>query len=144
MFTTTVEVTSGRPCYEEWRGGLKINKNQSIASFVSRAFPHPIKAQPHHGPPQNDATAFDKVSAPDIAIGRGEDRALLISFMRTVRVPEDKKSYDLPPGFGAFPVFNIRPFSPRLPLSMVAQGGLFIPMYRKCSNRVTTSCLRHG
>jgi hypothetical protein len=56
---------------------------------------------------------------------------MMISFMRTVRIPEDKKSYDLPPGLGLFPLFDSRPFNEKLPASMVAQGGLFLPMYRE-------------
>jgi hypothetical protein len=51
--------------------------------------------------------------------------------MRTVRIPEDKKNYELPPDLGIFPMFDIRPFSEKLPPSMVAQGGLFLPMYRE-------------
>ncbi|KAM0080756.1 hypothetical protein ACKRZS_007079 [Fusarium odoratissimum] len=50
--------------------------------------------------------------------------------MRTVRVPESDKEYDLPPGLGRFPLFNIAPFSHILPLSMVAKGGFFLPMYQ--------------
>lgn len=51
--------------------------------------------------------------------------------MRTVRVPEDGKNYDLPLDLGTFPLFNIQPFRHRLPPSIAAQGGLFLPMYRK-------------
>jgi hypothetical protein len=131
VFTTPVEVTSGRPCYDQSRGGLKINLKQPIASFFSKAFPHPIQAKPHRGLEDYEPMPLTKVSAISIAVGGGEGVDLLISFMRTVRVPEDKENYDLPPGLGSFPIFDVRPFSSRLPASMVAQGGLFLPMYRK-------------
>jgi len=131
VFTTPVEVTSGRPCYDQSRGGLKINQRQSIASFIGKVFPHPIEAKLHRFSGDDDSTPFAKVSAACIGVGKGEDLDLLISFMRTVRVPEDYKTYDLPPGLGSFPMFDIRPFSSSLPPSMVTQGGLFFPMYRK-------------
>jgi hypothetical protein len=133
VFTTPVEVTSGRPCYDQSKGGLKINWQQSIASFFSKVFPHPIEAKLHRTSEDDNSTPSAKVSAAYISVGKGEDPDLLISFIRTVRVPEDSKTYDLPPGLGSFPMFDIRPFSSSLPPSMVAQGGLFFPMYRKSS-----------
>jgi hypothetical protein len=132
VFTTPVEVTSRRPCYDQSRG-LKINRLQSIASFFSKAFPHPIEAKLHRTSGDDNSTTFAKVSAACIAVGKGDDPDVLISFMRTVRVPEDSRNYDLPPGLGSFPMFDIRPFSSNLPPSMVAQGGLFLSMYRKSS-----------
>jgi hypothetical protein len=133
MLTTPVGVTSGRPCYDESRGDLKINQQQSIASFFSKVFPHPIEAKLHRTSEDDSSTPFAKVSAAYIGVGKGKDPDLLISFMRTVRVPEDNNTYNLPPGLGSFPMFDIRPFSSTLPPSMVVQGGLFFSMYRKSS-----------
>ncbi|KAH8744419.1 hypothetical protein F5882DRAFT_446538 [Hyaloscypha sp. PMI_1271] len=130
VFTIPVEVTSGRPCYDQSRGGLKINRLQSIASFFSRAFPRPIEAQLHRTPEDDKSTPFTRVSAGCISVGKGGDPDLLMSLMRTIRVPEDGKPYDCPPGLSAFPMFDIQPFSPNLPPSMVTQGGLFVPMYQ--------------
>jgi hypothetical protein len=132
VFTSPVEVTSGRPCYDQSRG-LKINRLQSIASFFSKAFPQPIEAKLHCTSETDKSTPFSRISAGSIGVARGKDPELFISFMRTVRVPEDSKNYDLPPGLGSFPIFDIRPFSHSLPPSMVTQGGLFLPMYRKSS-----------
>jgi hypothetical protein len=135
VFTSAVEITSGRPCYDKSRG-LKIYSSQTIAAFMSKAFPSPIQAKLH---PQvvGEDPRFDKVSATTIQVGNGQTPDLLISFMRTVRVPESDRYYNLPPGLGRFPVFNLAPFSPYLPTSMVAQGGLFFPMYR-------TFCIERG
>ncbi|CEI70924.1 unnamed protein product [Fusarium venenatum] len=128
IFTTPVEVTCGRPSYNKARG-LNINIDQSIASFMSKAFPHPITAKLNKNS-QNGHSTFDKVSASVLEIGQDDAADLVVSFMRTVRVPDSDKKYDLPPGLGRFPLFNVAPFSHSLPPSMVAKGGFFFPMYQ--------------
>ncbi|EXK25027.1 hypothetical protein FOMG_18285 [Fusarium oxysporum f. sp. melonis 26406] len=128
IFTTPVEVTSGRPSYNKTRG-LKINSDQSIATFMSKAFPHPINAKLNSNSQVGHST-FGKVSASVLEVGQDNELDLVVSFMRTVRVPESEKEYDLPPGLGRFPLFNVGPFSHSLPPSMVAKGGCFFPMYQ--------------
>lgn len=56
---------------------------------------------------------------------------LRIHFMRTVRVPDNKSASKLPPDLGRFALFKIQDYAANLPTQMVAQGGLFFPMYRK-------------
>jgi hypothetical protein len=56
---------------------------------------------------------------------------LKISFHRTVRVPDNQASSDLPPDLGRFPIFQVKNYVDRLPPEMAAKGGLFFPMYRK-------------
>lgn len=125
-----MQVTTGRPCYDKSRG-LKINDQQSIASFFSKAFPSPIDAKLNSDARYDDSTPFSKVASASISVGKGDNTYLHISFMRTVRIPEDGKNYNLPPDLGTFPLFDVQPFRHRLPPSIVAQGGLFLPMYRK-------------
>ena len=108
-------MTAGRPCYDKSRG-LSINEDQSIAAFFSKVFPNPVQAN---------------LSAKAISISQGGDTDLVISFMRTVRIPEDQHDYDLPPGLGKFPLYDVQAFSNNLPVSMAAQGGIFFCMYRK-------------
>ncbi|KAK0612792.1 hypothetical protein B0T17DRAFT_583367 [Bombardia bombarda] len=131
FFTTPVEVTSGRPSYDISRG-LKINTKQSIAFFLSKVFPSPIETALYHDPEDVSITRtpFKSVTSDRISVGRNGVPDIIISLMRTVRVPEDRSTYDLPPGLGRFPIFDVRPFSERLPVSIVAQGGLFFPMYQ--------------
>jgi hypothetical protein len=57
---------------------------------------------------------------------------LRITFMRTIRVPDNTTISKLPPGLGALPVFRVRDYAQKLPAAMTAKGGLFMPMYRKC------------
>ncbi|KAM0412767.1 hypothetical protein ACHAPD_007813 [Fusarium lateritium] len=96
---------------------------------MSKAFPHPITAKLNKNS-QNGHSTFDKVSASVLEIGQDDAADLVVSFMRTVRVPDSDKKYDLPPGLGRFPLFNVAPFSHSLPPSMVAKGGFFFPMYQ--------------
>lgn len=60
----------------------------------------------------------------------GERRTLDISLRRTIRVPDNKRTYELPPDLGEFPIYNVRDYSSKLPPSLVKKGGLFIPIYR--------------
>jgi hypothetical protein len=131
VFTLPVEITTGRPCYDQ-KKGLKINHNQSIATFFSKVFPNPIQANLSREMRLDQSSPFQNVASTSVAVGQGDTEPdLLISFMRTVRIPEDKKNHALPPGLGRFPLFDVRPFAHRLPPSLAAQGGMFIPMYRK-------------
>lgn len=52
-----------------------------------------------------------------------------VSFQRTLRIPEDGKTYPLPPGLGAFPIHCVSDY-PGCP-STWRLDGLFIPMYQR-------------
>lgn len=131
VFTSQVQVTVGRPCYDTSRE-LKINHNQKIASFFSKTFPNPIQANLSRETRLDESSPFCHVASKSVTVSQGNaEPDLLISFMRTVRIPEDRKNYELPPGLGRFPLFDVRPFATRLPPSLVAHGGLYLPMYRK-------------
>ena len=54
-----------------------------------------------------------------------------ISFQRTLRIPDDGRTYPLPPGLGAFPLFKVEDYRDRVPRLWQAQGGAFIPMYQR-------------
>jgi hypothetical protein len=60
-----------------------------------------------------------------------EDRCLNIQFHRTVRVPDDGQTYNLPANLGTFPLFNIADYANTLSQDVVEKGGFFLPMYRK-------------
>jgi hypothetical protein len=50
---------------------------------------------------------------------------LLVSFHRTLRIPDDGRSYPLPPGFGLFPIRPCRDAAPGLAADLV------IPLYQR-------------
>lgn len=56
---------------------------------------------------------------------------LALDFQRTLRIPDDGKTYPLPPGMGAFPVRRVLDYKDRVPASWVKTSGVFIPMYQR-------------
>jgi hypothetical protein len=56
---------------------------------------------------------------------------MTLTFDRTLRVPEDGKSYHLPAILGTFPVLNTEYFEHSLPPIMTRKGGVFLPMFQR-------------
>jgi len=54
-----------------------------------------------------------------------------VSFQRTLRIPDDGRTYPLPPGLGPFPIYPVADFADRVPGEWRARGGVFIPMYQR-------------
>lgn len=54
-----------------------------------------------------------------------------VSFQRTLRIPDDSRTYPLPPGLGVFPLFRVAEYVDRVPSLWREQGGAFIPMYQR-------------
>jgi hypothetical protein len=75
---------------------------------------------------QNDML---NVSVKDDALVYGEH--FRIHFERTLRIPDDGKTYPLPPGLGHFPIQRVEDYKDRVPSDWVGQGGVFIPMYQR-------------
>ncbi|HEU4885298.1 MAG TPA: hypothetical protein VFT45_23755 [Longimicrobium sp.] len=59
-----------------------------------------------------------------------EHAVLQIRFQRTLRIPDDGRSYPLPPGLGAFPLRHVDDFAERVPESWMRHGGVMLPMYQ--------------
>ena len=59
------------------------------------------------------------------------DAGFQVVFERTLRIPDDGKTYPLPPGLGAFPIKRVQDYAARVPAHWVEQGGVFIPMYQR-------------
>lgn len=57
--------------------------------------------------------------------------ACRIAFQRTLRIPDDGRSYPLPPGLGTFPVLPVSRFADRVPDDWRRHGGVFIPMHQR-------------
>jgi hypothetical protein len=54
-----------------------------------------------------------------------------VSFQRTLRIPDDGRTYPLPPGLGLFPVHPVEQFGERVPALWREAGGFVIPMYQR-------------
>jgi hypothetical protein len=55
---------------------------------------------------------------------------LSISFQRTLRIPDDDKTYPLPPGLGKFPLRHVDDFAQNVPVKWLKRGGVLLPMYQ--------------
>ena len=55
---------------------------------------------------------------------------LRITFKRTLRIPDDEKTYPLPPSLASFPLRRIDDFAERLPAPSKRRGGVIMPMYQ--------------
>ncbi|MBE2198343.1 MAG: hypothetical protein IAE79_07005 [Anaerolinea sp.] len=61
----------------------------------------------------------------------GKEHGFALNFQRTLRIPDDDKTYPLPPGLGQFPIMRVADYLDRVPESWRARGGFFIPMYQR-------------
>lgn len=55
---------------------------------------------------------------------------LQIEFQRTLRIPDDDKTYPLPPGLGRFPLRHVDDYSGSIPAGWLEHGGVMLPMYQ--------------
>lgn len=58
---------------------------------------------------------------------------LRISFMRTLRIPDDGKDYPLPPGLGRFPIRRVSDYLNTVPEKWLetAETSIFLPIYQR-------------
>lgn len=59
-----------------------------------------------------------------------ESAKLDISFLRTLRIPDDGDTYPLPPGLGDFPLQHVDDHLETVPASWLKHGGVMLPMYQ--------------
>jgi hypothetical protein len=53
-----------------------------------------------------------------------------IHFQRTLRIPDDGKTYPLPPGLGAFPLRHVEDYEGRVPRDWSERAGVMMPLYQ--------------
>ena len=53
-----------------------------------------------------------------------------ISFLRTLRIPDDNRSYPLPPGLSPFPLDHVDDYAKQVPEEWRRHGGVFLPMHQ--------------
>ena len=63
-----------------------------------------------------------------------------VSFMRTLRIPDDNREYPLPPGVAEFPLRHVDDFAERLPSEWHQHGGIFLPMYQAEALWISFGC----
>ncbi len=52
-----------------------------------------------------------------------------VEFQRTLRIPDDGKSYPLPPGLGRFPIRHVDDHAEKVPALWRKHGGVMLPMF---------------
>lgn len=55
---------------------------------------------------------------------------LSINFQRTLRIPDDERTYPLPAGLGRFPLRHVDDHARTVPPSWIEHGGVMLPMYQ--------------
>ncbi len=55
---------------------------------------------------------------------------LRVTFQRTLRIPDDGRAYDLPPGLGSFPLRPVDDYPIQVPPAWRRHGGVMTPMHR--------------
>lgn len=58
------------------------------------------------------------------------DAKCRIEFQRTLRIPDDRRHYPLPPGFGRFPLNHVDDYADTVPADWNDHGGVFLPMHQ--------------
>ncbi len=59
-----------------------------------------------------------------------EHAEVSINLQRTLRIPDDEKTYPLPPGLGRFPLRHVDDFADDVPPLWMKHGGVMLPMYQ--------------
>lgn len=71
------------------------------------------------------------VNGTELRLRDAHGPGVTITFQRTLRIPDDGRTYPLPPGLGAFPLRLVRDHASRVPAGWAARGGVFLPMYQR-------------
>ena len=58
------------------------------------------------------------------------DAVCRIDFRRTLRLPNNDRTYPLPPGLGRFPLLHVEDYAAKLPSAWAAHGGVMLPMFQ--------------
>ncbi len=59
-----------------------------------------------------------------------EEARLAINFQRTLRIPDDGRTYPLPAGLGPFPLRHVDDHPRTAPQQWIEHGGVMLPMYQ--------------
>lgn len=60
----------------------------------------------------------------------GSTVTLDVGFLRTLRIPDDGKTYPLPPGLGYFPLAHVEDYADRVPSEWLERGGVMLPLHQ--------------
>jgi hypothetical protein len=113
-----LEVVQGRPS----ENAKCINLEDPLIAFANRQFRKEVNLIIGESDSDDYGTPLESLK---------DDHGLVISFHRTIRMPDDDKLHQLPGSLGAFPLFNVSAYKDQLPDNIVQQGGVFLPMWQR-------------
>jgi hypothetical protein len=135
IHTTKVWVTKREYCVDRDQQP-RIPRHEVVAKFLSKLWPQTVEAtlerQAQAGGRFKDSELVEAVDgvATNVSIRTfGCPRDLSIFFVGTPRLPRDGKQHSLRE-FGSLPLYNAKRFARCLPESVVARGGLILPLHR--------------
>ena len=73
-----------------------------------------------------------------------KDAVLRVVFQRTLRIPDDGKTYFLPPGLGSFPLQHVDDHAAAVSSDWIKHGGVMLPMYQSEAMWIYFSSDRRG
>ena len=73
-----------------------------------------------------------------------KDAELRVAFERTLRIPDDGKTYFLPPGLGSFPLRHVDDHVSSVSPAWIEHGGVMLPMYQSEAMWIYFSSGRRG
>lgn len=71
----------------------------------------------------------------------GQDR-FTVTLHRTLRLPEDGNTYELPPSMGNFPIKRVEDYKDKVPKEWLKHGGVFFPMWQREAMWLQFNCSR--
>ncbi|KAJ7716545.1 hypothetical protein B0H16DRAFT_1801340 [Mycena metata] len=135
----TPTVTTGASKYDpSVAGGLKINIDESLAQYYKDYRRYHGKAPTTAAASESSLSTVDKYAydhknnkavtftESTVTVGPAQ-----FKFNRTLRVPDNAKSYALPPGLGTFPVAKARDYAAKLPEHIKERGGYIMPLFQR-------------
>ena len=72
------------------------------------------------------------------------DAELTITFIRTLRIPDDDKDYPLPPGLGLFQMKHVDDYPERVPANWKERGCVMLPMFQAEAQWIKFDSKFHG
>lgn len=106
--TTPVEVVA-RPSSFSTLKGFKINQKQRLAEFFSRLYPDNINPSLESSL-ESEKKLKQRYLSDTIRFWSSKEDSLRISFIRTIRIPQDGLDHKLPLGLSKFPLFSVKEF----------------------------------
>src|SRR5688572_27076417 len=90
---------------------------------------------PKHHPTSPVSPRHVPSPRPGLEVSLAGDRLrigpLTITFHRTLRIPDNDRTYPLPPSLGVFPLRRVADFADTVPSSWLQHGGVFLPMFQR-------------